>query len=116
MFSFKNAAYVAIMQLGVIVAGVLAAGLCWKVSTETGIQLPIPTQMLLNHTLIFLAVPLAWITFAMLVRSLSEASDDVKNLAFWSGVFLLVALVFFVIYADVSPFLHGTWTMTGDDN
>ena len=30
MFTIKNATYVAIMQLGVIVVGVLAAGLCYK--------------------------------------------------------------------------------------
>jgi hypothetical protein len=116
MFSIKNAAYVAIMQLGVIVAGVLAAGLWWKVPNETTLLLPIQTAMLANHTLIFLSIPLVWIIFTMLVASRPEVSDDVKNLAFWSGVLLLIGLVIFVIYADTAPLFRGIWMMTGDDN
>ena len=115
MFSIKNAVYVAIMQVGVIVVGVLAAGLSYKAWTDMGMALPTPIAMLINHTLLFLAIPLVWITFALLVRSRPEASDDVKNLAFWSGVFLLIALVVFVFHADVTPWFNIDWGFAGNE-
>ena len=116
MFSVKNAAYVAIMQIGVIVGGVLAAGFWVKGWTDMKIPLSIPVALLVNHTLMFLAIPLVWITFASLVGSRPRISDEIKNLAFWSGVLLLIVLVIFVIYADVSPFFSITWGLSGDDS
>jgi hypothetical protein len=112
MFSVKNAVYVAIMQVGVIVVGVLAAGLCSKARNAMGV--PFQTAyLLLDHTIIFLATPLAWITGVLWIRSRANASDDVKNLAFWSGIILLVALSIFVLYADVTPWLNITWGLAG---
>ncbi len=115
MFSIKNAVYVAIMQVGVIVVGVLAAGLSYKAWSDMGMALPTPIAMLINHTLLFLAIPLVWITFALLVRSRPEASDNVKNLAFWSGALLLIALVVFVFHADVTPWFNIDWGFAGDE-
>jgi len=63
----------------------------------------------------FLAIPLAWITVVLWIRSRPEASDEVKNLAFGSGILLLIALVIFVFYADVIPWLHLDWGMAIDD-
>jgi hypothetical protein len=115
MFSIKNAVYVAIMQVGVIVVGVLAAGLCYKAQTDMGVRFPNAFMLLLNHTVIFLAIPLVWITAVLWLRSRPEASDDAKNLAFWSGVLLIIALAIFAFYADVTPWVNIMWRMGGDD-
>lgn len=115
MFSIKNAVYVAIMQVGVIVVGVLAAGLCYKAQTDMGVRFPTAYMLLLNHTITFLAIPLVWITVVLWIRSRPEATEDVKNLAFWSGVLLIIALPIFVFYADVTPWFNIMWNMTGDE-
>jgi magnesium-transporting ATPase (P-type) len=115
MFSIKNAVYVAIMQVGVIVVGVLAAGLCYKVWADMEVRLSTAYMLLLNHAVMFLAIPLVWITLVLWIRSRPEASDDVKNLAFWSGVLLIIALVIFVFYADVTPWFNIMWRMADDE-
>jgi len=115
MFSIKNAVYVAITQVGVIVMGVLAAGLCYKAQTDMGVRFPTAYMLLLNHAVMFLAIPLVWITVVLWFRSLPDASDDLKNLAFWSGVLLIIALVIFVFYADVTPWFNIMWNMAGDE-
>ena len=115
MFSIKNAVYVAIMQVGVIVVGVLAAGLCQKARIEMGARLPPAYMMFLNHTAIFLAIPLLWIAVVLWVRSRPQESDNIKNLAFWSGILLLIALVLFVFYADVTPWLNIMWRFADDE-
>ena len=102
MFSIRNAVYVAIMQVGVIVAGVLAAVLLLKPWTEMNFPLSIPVALLINHHIIFLAVPVVWITFALLVRSRPQVSVGVKDLVFLSGILVLIALGIFVLYADVT--------------
>jgi hypothetical protein len=102
MFSIRNAVYVAIMQVGVIVAGALAAVLLLKPWTEMNFHLSIPVALLINHTIIFLAVPVVWITFALLVRRRPQVSVLVKDLVFLSGILVLIALGIFVLYADVT--------------
>jgi hypothetical protein len=104
MFSIKNAVSLAIMQVGVIVVGVLAAILCLKPWNEMNFPLSIPVALLINHTSFFLAVPIAWIAFALLVRSRPQVSIGVKDLVFLSGILLLIALGIFVLYADVTLF------------
>ena len=115
MFSIKNAVYVAIMQVGIIVIGVLAAGLCYKAQADMGVRFPAAYMLLLNHTVMFLAIPLVWITVVLWIRSRPETSDDVKNLAFWSGVLLIISLVIFVFYADVTPWFNILWRMADDE-
>jgi hypothetical protein len=57
MYSVKNAVYVAIMQIGVIVAGVLAAGMWLKVRREMDWAFATPAALLTDHTLIFCFLP-----------------------------------------------------------
>ena len=49
MFTIKNAIYVAIMQVWVIVMGVLASGFWCKFSTSSGMQMPFPALLLFNY-------------------------------------------------------------------
>ena len=116
MFTIYNATLVAVMQVGVIVAGVLASGLWHKASTSNGLIIPNPVAFLYSYGIDGFVIPLAWISFALLLRSRPEVSDEIKSLAFWLGVLVLIALVVFVIYANVSPFFRIMWHMNGGDD
>jgi hypothetical protein len=115
MFSIYNATLVAVMQVGVIVAGVLASGLWHKFSTDSNMAMPLPAGLLYSYGLVGFAIPFTWLTLAMLVRRSPAISDEVKGLAFGFGIVVLIALFIFVIYADVSPVFRIMWRMGGDD-
>ncbi|MEI6076761.1 MAG: hypothetical protein WCS94_14360 [Verrucomicrobiota bacterium] len=115
MFTVRNATLVAIMQLGVIVAGVLASGLWHKVAASTGLAVPNPVGFLYSYGIGGFFIPLGWIAFALWIRSRPEVADEIKTLSFWLGVFVLIVLLIFVIYANVSPFFRIMWCMGEGD-
>jgi len=93
------------MQAGVIVAGVLAAGICHRVWTSRGWPLPPLVALLYNYGVAGLLIPLAWTAGAAALQVRPSVSEDVRVLMFWLGVLLLIALLIFAVYADVSPWL-----------
>lgn len=105
MASIRNTVVVAILQVGVIVAGVLAAGICHRVWTSRDWPLPPLVTLFYNHGIAGLIIPMAWVTGAAALHTRSGVSDDVRALMFWLGVLVLVALIVFALYADVSPWL-----------
>jgi hypothetical protein len=114
MFTVRNTLVVAIMQVGVIVAGTLASGLCHRLFAGTNIPMPWPAALLYSYGIVGFSIPLSWATVALLVERRTKVSDDLKMLVFLSGIAILILLVFFVIDADVGPWLHGTWSLAGD--
>jgi hypothetical protein len=114
MFTIRNTVRVAIMQVGVLVAGILASGLGHRLSVVNGILLPWPAVLLYQYGVLGLAIPLGWTAAALVLRRRPEISDGVKALVLLSGILLVVALAAFVLYADVTPWLHGTWGLAGD--
>ena len=102
------------MQVGVIVAGVLASGIWHKFATN-GVHLPNPVTFLYSHGTDGFAVPIIWLVSALSLYSQEEVSDELKDFAFWGGVMLLIGLVVFVVYANVSPALAITWSLSGGD-
>ena len=113
MFTIGNATLVAIMQIGLIVAGVLASGLWHKFAIDSQMEMPFPASVLFNYGTIGFVIPLTWIVCALFLRSRNEVSDDVKRLAFGLGILVLIALGGFVIYADVSPCFSIMWSLSG---
>jgi hypothetical protein len=105
MFTIKNAIYVALLQLGVVVAGVLGAGLVNRFYGEMQHDLPPLVAMLMSHTLPFLAIPLVWIALALTVRDRAAISEGLKTMVFLSGIAVIIGLVVFVAYADAGPLL-----------
>jgi hypothetical protein len=103
------------MQVGVIVAGVLAAGLWVKAATTMKMPLPFPVLMLYNYGVLGFFIPIFWSAFTLILLHRPEISDEIKALAFWFGVLLVVALAVFVSYADVTPWMIGTKDLSGDD-
>jgi len=104
--SIKNIVIVAISQVGVIVFGVLGAGVFHKESTLTGVLMPGPVLMLYRFGFIGLAIPLAWSIGAVVLQLRADVSDDIRTLMFALGILVLVALGIFCLYADVSPWLN----------
>jgi len=102
------------MQVGVIVAGVLASGLWHKFSTTSNMAMPFPAGLLYSYGVIGFVIPFAWLIFALVLRRSPRISDDVKGLSFGFGIIVLIALAIFVIYADVSPVFRIMWSLSGD--
>jgi hypothetical protein len=116
MFTVRNTVRVAIMQVGVLVAGILASGLCHRLAAVNGISLSWPPVLLYNYGILGLAIPLIWTALALILHRRSEISDELKALVFLSGILLLVAFAAFVLYADVSPWFHFMWRQpVGDE-
>lgn len=111
MSSVKNTVLVAIMQVGVIVAGILAAGLVFKAWTHMNAPLPLPAAILVNYGVLGFIIPMIWSIVALWLQNRSEISDDLKNVFFWFGVLILLALGFFVLYADVTPWIRIMWIL-----
>jgi hypothetical protein len=104
MFTVRNTVLVALMQVGVIVAGVLAAGVSHKWWTTFGARvLPPVTIWLMNYGVITLILPLVWSILVLRLRQRPGVSEDVKNLAFFSGILLLIALCGLIGYAVLEP-------------
>ncbi|HEY1790044.1 MAG TPA: hypothetical protein VGJ73_17995 [Verrucomicrobiae bacterium] len=105
---------VAIMQVGAIVAGVLGAGVCHRIWTSRDWPVPPLVALLAHFGIVGLLVPLAWAIGAVVLQIRAGVSEDVRILMFWLGVLVLIILLAFVIYADVSPwlvFLKGATTL-----
>jgi hypothetical protein len=116
MSSIRNTVVVALMQVGVIVAGVLAAGVCHRVWTGSGRTEPSPAALLYSHGVVGLLIPLVWVTGAAVLQTRSSVSEDARILMFWLGVLLLIALIVFAAYADISPWLAFLNLGMGDDD
>jgi len=114
MFTIRNTVIVALMQVGIIVAGVLAAGLCHRLWTVNGMPMPLPAAILYNYGVLWFAIPLGWSVIALVLRDRPGISDDVKSLVFLIGVLLVLLLGLFVIYADITPWLRFGMVMAGD--
>lgn len=117
MASIKNTVVVAIMQVGIIVAGMLAAGICHKVFTSNNVAMPLPAAMLYDYGLMGFFIPLIWGPLAVVLQLRATVPDGIKSLIFWLGVLMLMGIAVFIVYADVTPWFHGfMWHLTGDDN
>ena len=116
MFSIKNVVTVALMQVGVIVAGVLGAGASWKwLKSFSVLPIPMPMAMLMNYGVAGLVIPLIWITLVLQVRHRSDISEDMKSVAFISGIILLIGLVIGIGYAVLSPWFTVDWHRPQED-
>lgn len=115
MFTIRNTVLIALMQVGIIVAGVLASGLGHRHCVAIGMDLPLPATLLYNFGVLWFSIPLAWLMTALVLLGRSEISEDARQLIFLLGIVLVVSLSVFVLYADISPFLrYGEMTLTGE--
>ena len=115
MASIKNTVIVALMQVGVIVFGVLGAAITCKQFSSMGAIISVLPVMLMHYGAFGFVLPLVWSATTLLLCRRPDISDDLKRLAFWSGVLLLLSLAVFMAYADVTPWLNVMWRMSAYD-
>ena len=108
MFTVANAVAVAIMQVGMIIAGVLASGFWYKMATSQGFVIPFWIALVYTIGAAALAVPLVWLSGVLFLRTRQGVPDIIKSLAFWFGVLILIGFAMFVIYATVVPWFWGS--------
>ncbi len=105
--SFKNIAILGLLQVGVVVAGVLGAGVLHKCSNEFGIQLTQPTRFAgSDYGVVAVVLPIIWIVAAMAVQSRNDTEDSPEALTFVSGVGVLILLLIGAYVVAVSPWVR----------
>lgn len=114
MFTIRNTVIVALMQIGVIVAGVLAAGLSHRFWASNGMAMPPLAAAMYDYGVLWFTIPIIWAMFALVLRNRDAISDNFKDLMFSIGILTLAALVVFVFYADVVPWLRGIYGLGGE--
>lgn len=105
-FTTRNTVIVALAQVGVIVAGVLAAGAAHKWYAVPGVKLPSSTVLLAEYGYIALVLPVAWATVALLIMRQNYDSEAPRWLAFFSGIVVVLLLLFGVWQAAARPLLR----------
>jgi hypothetical protein len=100
----RNLVIVALLQVGVIVGGVLAAVTSRRWHAVLG-HLP-PSQaaaFLADYGFLLLVVPAVWIALALWVRTRSDDAQGPSRIAFWTGIGILALLVIFVVRTVIVP-------------
>jgi hypothetical protein len=103
VFTINNAVVVAVLQVGVVVAGCLGAALSFRLTAAQGGLVRLPTLLLLHYWFAFMAMPLLWISTALALRRRGDVSMNAKAMIFWLGVFLLAALVVLAVCGFLGP-------------
>ena len=104
--TYKNIAYLGLTQVGVVVAGSLAAGATHKFMTTVEMVMTPSTRIGADYGFVALAVPVLWITVAMAVQSRAVNDDAPEAVTFLSGVFVLVLLLIAVFQVAVLPWVR----------
>jgi hypothetical protein len=105
IFTVRNAVVLALMQVGVIVAGVLATATTSKMMSTWNIATPGGTYAFAGYGEFLFLVPLAWITIALRLRRDPNLSDGAKTTAFLLGIGLLLVLLLAIWITAIRPFL-----------
>ena len=105
-FTLRNTAIMGLAQVGVIVAGVLAAGACHKWYATLGLSPPSSTALLAEYGFLALVLPVVWVTLAVQALRRTTDSGAPQWLAVSSGVVLLLLLLLGIGYAAVQPLLR----------
>jgi uncharacterized membrane protein YdcZ (DUF606 family) len=105
-FTKRNMVIVALFQVGVIVAGVLAAGATHKWHTTFNARLPQATTVLAEYGFVALVLPVAWVTAALTLPRRSEDPGAAAVVAFASGIVVLLVLLVVVGHAAIRPWLR----------
>jgi hypothetical protein len=104
--TIRNITYLGLTQVGVIVAGVLGAGAAYKTYTVASITPLRMTVLAAEYGFLLLALPVAWITVALVIQQRQNPEEDPEIATFASGIILLVVLLILAFQAAASPILQ----------
>jgi hypothetical protein len=102
-FTTRNTVIAALVQVGVIVGGVLAAGACIKWYSTFGLTPFRSTTLLAEYGLLALVLPLVWVTIALRAQQRSHRDEEPSIIAFLLGILLLLLLLGAVWYSAARP-------------
>jgi hypothetical protein len=113
MITVRNIVLLALAQVGVIMAGVLTGGLARRLIrnvTEDGwrgeVRLPAANLVLVDWWVIWMLVPLIWVTATLVIQHRRALSDEVKTWTFSSGFLVAAALLVFVWFGGFGSLLR----------
>jgi len=106
MFTTQNAVRLALMQVGVIVGGILAAGIGYHAMDEMGSTVPVSTVFLVHFGFWLLALPVLWISVAIRFRNNPEISDGMRTAAFMAGIGMIVLIGGLALHAGITPWMQ----------
>ena len=104
--TFKIITYLGLTQVGVVVALVLGAGAAFKTCTLATVTPPRLTVLAAEYGFLLIALPVAWITVALVTQQRQNPEDDPEIATFASGVVLLVVLLILAFQAAATPILQ----------
>ena len=106
MGTTKNFVLLALMQVGVVVIGILAAATTGKVLSSANAFPSEWTTRFVDFGILLLVLPPLWIWVVMKIHQSSKCSEKRRRLAFLSGVLLLSMLLYLNWVTSIQPFLQ----------
>ena len=99
-FTTRNTVILGLVQVGIIVLGVLAAGTVCKWHTTFNMTRPLAaTIYFADYGFLVLALPLAWVTMALLMQRQKANTEEANSLlAFSSGIVVLLLVTLLVCH------------------
>lgn len=107
LFTTTNAILVALLQVGVVCAAVLSAGLGRNLLDKASLPSSTPTLLLYHYGFWLLTLPLLWIAGAMWFKRNPKRSDSAKGAVFLLGLAVLLALFVLFVIGGVGAILTG---------
>ena len=102
-FTLRNTTLLALFQIGVIVAGVLAAGAACKWWEQTNMAPPRSVVLISEYGWLALLVPLTWIVVTLVLQRRAGDEGVAALIAYLSGLFVLLLLLVSVSYLVIGP-------------
>ena len=117
MFSKRSAIRIALIQVGVVLAGILAASVGDHAARGRVGFVPDSTAFLARFGFLLIALPLAWLMTVLRLRknaAWAAWAHVQKILALGSGIALIVGLTLFSAYAAGKPWVSSSqWLQRG---
>ena len=108
MWSIQNITRIALMQVGVVIANILASGVYhkWKSISD---PMPAYPDWWYQHGIWGFGLPICWVVLSVYLYNQDEIDESFKLLIFWLGVFAVIALAVLAInylIIGVMPDVH----------
>jgi hypothetical protein len=104
--NYTNTAILGLIQIGVVVVGVIGAGVTAHRLGEFGIAIPAWSSTTAAYGWFALAIPVVWITTSMILQHRDEVSDFPEGLTYFSGYLVLLLLIVGAITAVLPPWIQ----------
>jgi hypothetical protein len=105
-FTFRNTAIMGLTQVGLIVIGILGAGMTVKWHRTYDVQPPQATTLVADSGHFALVVPTLWAAGALWLLWAGEDYEGSRYLMFLSGMILVAFLILGILCTVASPWFH----------